>query len=333
MTDSITIIRSRRGKRLAKLIRPDGTVEDYDSAFLYDLIERPVADLRHLTELLRRLMARPDCAVVRGQITDPARASNVRRLAFRCKKTGDDPTLRPVPHSWLALDMDGAERPEDVPAHDLARCAEIAIQRLPAAFHAARCIVQASASHGIKPGCRLRLWYWLDRPAGNGELKQWLRGCPADPSVFRTVQPIYTAAPLFADGAVDHLPHRMIELPGDAAVAVPAPEALAPPAPRPATALPAEGTIGASSYALAALTNSAVRVRQAGIGQRHDTILREARSLARFIDARLLTERAVSDVLHNAGRDAGKPDDEIDSVIEWAMEHPSGKALPEGVAR
>ena len=40
MTDCITITRARRGKRLAKTIRADGTVADYDSAFLYDLIER-----------------------------------------------------------------------------------------------------------------------------------------------------------------------------------------------------------------------------------------------------------------------------------------------------
>jgi hypothetical protein len=333
MTDTITIIRSRHGKRLAKLIRADGTVEDYDSAFMYDMIERPVAGLAQIAELLAWLMGRPHCAVVRGQIIDPARAASVRRLAFKCKKTGDEPTLRAAPHSWLALDMEGVDRPETVPAHDLARCAETAIQRLPAAFHAARCIVQASASHGIKPGCRLRLWYWLDRPAGNGELKHWLRGCPADPSVFRTVQPIYTAAPLFADGVADHLPHRMIELPGDGVVAVPAPALLAPPAPRPGGALPGAGAVGASGYALAALTNAAVRVRQAGIGQRHDTILREARSLARFIEGRLLTQRDVSTVLRDAGRDAGKPEDEIDSVIEWAMDHPGTGPLPEGVAQ
>jgi hypothetical protein len=37
------------------------------------------------------------------------------------------------------------------------------------AFHGARCIAQATASHGIKPGCRVRLWYWLDRPTTGGE--------------------------------------------------------------------------------------------------------------------------------------------------------------------
>jgi hypothetical protein len=31
--DSITIIRARDGKRMAKLIRADGTIEDYDCAY------------------------------------------------------------------------------------------------------------------------------------------------------------------------------------------------------------------------------------------------------------------------------------------------------------
>ena len=31
--DTVTIIRARRGKRLAKLIRADGTITDYDTPF------------------------------------------------------------------------------------------------------------------------------------------------------------------------------------------------------------------------------------------------------------------------------------------------------------
>jgi hypothetical protein len=333
MIDTITIIRARRGKRLAKLIRADGVIEDYDSSFTYDLFPHPVADLDALHRLLHHLLHRPDCAAVRGVPIDPGRSANVRRLAFTCKRTGEAPTLRPEPHAWIALDLDGVERPESVLPSDLIGCAAAAVQRLPAAFHGVRCIVQASASHGIKPGCRLRLWYWLDRFTSDAELKRWLHGTAADPSVFCTVQPIYTAAPLFAPGVHDHLPQRITVLHGKALVPVPSREALAPPPPRPVAPMPAAGSPGSGGYAAAALNNAAVRVQNAPIGNRHARILREARGLARFITAGLLNTRDVTATLRGAGENAGKPTDEIDSIIEWAIEHPSGVALPEGIAR
>jgi hypothetical protein len=329
--DTVTIIRARRGKRLAKLIRADGTITDYDSAYRFDLIERPAPTLDAVGGLLHQLMRRADCAIVRGGVIDPTRTVNVRRLAYRDDDTGDEPTLRDVPHRWLALDMEGVGRPDDVPADDLARCAAEAVRRLPGAFHGARCIAQATAGHGIKPGCRVRLWYWLSRPTTGAELGWWLRGKPADPSVFRTVQPIYTAAPVFDRGVRDHLPQRMAALPGAEMVAVPSPNALRPPA-RPPAPMPKPSDAGANNYAWAALRNAAARIRSADVGHRHDTILREARCLARFISAGLLAAADVMGTLHGAGHDAGKPEDEITLVIAWAIAHPSGASLPENVA-
>jgi hypothetical protein len=43
--DTITIMRARAGKWLAKLIRRDGTIEDYDSARNFDLHDRDIAVL------------------------------------------------------------------------------------------------------------------------------------------------------------------------------------------------------------------------------------------------------------------------------------------------
>jgi hypothetical protein len=332
IADSLTVIRAR-GRRLAKLIRPDGTVEGYDDAKHFDLFAIPVADLNALSRLLRQLLHRPDCAVVRGTITDPARVRRVRRLAFPDNNTGDEPTLRDVPHRWLALDIEGVDRPGDVPAADLPRCAVEAVRRLPRAFSEARCIVQATAGHGIKPGCRLRLWYWLDRLTAGAELTRWLYGTPADASIFRTVQPIYTAAPVFAAGAPDHLPQRMVMLPGANAVEVPSPDELMPPVPRPRAPMPRPGDMGAGPYAWAALRGAAARILNAGIGQRHRTILQEGRALARFIEAGLIGECDVFEVLRSAAQAVGKPDDEIESVIAWSMAHPSTARLPESVAR
>lgn len=126
--DTLTVIRAR-GRRLAKLIRADGTVEGYDDAKHFDLFAVPVPNLEALHRLLCRLLNRSACAVVRGAIAGPERVRRVRRLLHPDKKTGEQPTLREVPHYWLALDMEGVERPEGLPAAD-----NDAIGPLPPAF-------------------------------------------------------------------------------------------------------------------------------------------------------------------------------------------------------
>jgi hypothetical protein len=78
---------------------------------------------------------------------------------------------------------------------------------------------------------------------------------------------------------------------------------------------------------------AAARILNAGIGQRHRTILQEGRALARFIEAGLIGEGDVLEVLRAAGNAVGKPDGEIESVIAWSMGHPSTARLPENVVR
>ena len=53
-TDTITIIRAH-GKRLAKLIRADGTVESYDDAKHFDLFALHVRDLEAVQVLVEFL--------------------------------------------------------------------------------------------------------------------------------------------------------------------------------------------------------------------------------------------------------------------------------------
>jgi hypothetical protein len=97
-----------------------------------------------------------------------------RRLLHPDLETGEPPTIRETPRAWLAIDLDGVKRPACLLAGNLAACAAEAIGQLPDAFRGTFCIAQASASHGIKLGIRLRLWYWLSRPAAGQELKRWL---------------------------------------------------------------------------------------------------------------------------------------------------------------
>jgi hypothetical protein len=177
--DSITVVRAR-GRRLAKLVCPNGAVEGYDNARTFDLFTHAVPDLDALALLLTELLGRRDRAVVRGAIIDPARTRQVRRLAHPDPETGEAPTLREQPRRWLALDLDGLPLPAGIDARDLPACAEEARVALPPAFRDVCAVVTASASHGIKPGLRLRYWCWCDRLVSGTELRHWFRAEPVD---------------------------------------------------------------------------------------------------------------------------------------------------------
>jgi hypothetical protein len=329
--DTITIIRAR-GRRLAKAIHPDGTIEAYDKARTFDLAEVPAADFRSLENLLRQLLRRSDCALVRGGIADPARVRGVRRLLYPDPKTGDTPTLCDVPRRWVALDFDDLRRPNGIEATDLLASAGVAIDTLPGTFHHATGLVQATASHGISPGSRLRLWYRLSRPTGGHELKLWLRHAPVDTSVFGAAQLIYTAAPRFTEGAVDPLPTRIALVPGSVdEVTVPTPAALAPARRTRPAVLRHPVAQGMGRYAFVALRNATARVAQAAVGTRHATMLAEARGLTRFVAAGLLSATDVRAALGGAAELSGKFRQEAEAVVSWALAHPSDAALPESV--
>jgi hypothetical protein len=180
MTDTVTIVRSY-GPRLAKRITPGG-VEPYDNAKRVDLFERRIGGLADLEELLRQLEGRPDCAVVRGAVADRARIRGVRRLLYPDLKTGEQPTLAERPRHWLPLDFDALPVPPELDVTDLVACGRLARSLLPAAFHAATCLIQATGQHAVN-GVHLRLWFWLARASADIELRIWLKTAPVDHSL------------------------------------------------------------------------------------------------------------------------------------------------------
>ena len=328
-TDTMTVLHAP-GRRLAKRVRANGTVDAYQGAKHYDLTECPVSGLDELADALAWLLPRPAYAVVRGTIADPARVVGVRRLVHPCRDTGELPTLHETPRRWLALDVDSLPLPPDGDVRDVAGCGAYARLCLPSAFHAARCIAVASGSHGIKAGMRLRLWFWLQRALTGPECKRWLRGYPVDPALFSPAQLIFCAAPVFDTGAADPVPHRLAWLPGTRAdVAPPSAGALAPLPPRP---LPVPGAGGAGFYAIAALAGAAAKVARAPERTRHPALLGEAMRLAGLVKDGLLGADAVRRALARAAQDCGLPDVEAGSVIDWALANPGQMPMPAGVA-
>ena len=64
---------------------------------------------------------------------------------------------------------------------------------------------------GIKKDkIRLHLWYWLNRPCSDAEMKGWLQDSPVDLALFNPVQPHFTANPIFLEGAIDPFPDRSV---------------------------------------------------------------------------------------------------------------------------
>ena len=303
MSCALTIIEAH-GATLAKRWQPDGTCRPYDNARHVTLHAEPVAHLAALADLLRHLAPLSRCCIVRGEPIDPARVARVRRLLHPDAETGELPTLREVPRRWVAVDVDGVPVPAGTDLHDLAACARAVVPRMPHAFRDVAGIVTATASHGIKPGVRLRLWYWLSRPTYGAELVQWFEGCPIDPATFRTVQPNYTAAPIFPAGTADSLPSRLAMLPGAHAVAkVPAASLLRPV--RVVRAAPASAG-GDASGRFAALVRT---VRNAPEGERHPLLFWAACRAGEMIrEGARIGEEAAAVALASAAMEAGGKD-------------------------
>ena len=331
--ETLTVIRAPK-LWLAKRVSPNRT-EQYSKAKHLDFTTEPVADLDALAAVLRRLIADPRAAVIRGELLDPTRSRHVRRLLHTDRKTGETPNCHAVPRQWVALDVEGIERPADMAVTDLAGCAAIAIAALPAAFHGVRCIVQASASHGIKPDIRLRLWFWLSRPTTGDEHKRWLRGVPCDPSVFGDVQPIYTAAPLFLDGAVDPVPERLAELPGAPYVNVPSPESLAPP-PKPTRPTRAVGEPRAPSEPPQPQSDATIeafierclaRVRNAPEHAKHRTLRGAAVSLGGIQEQAGFSDAEATRWLLDALPDTVEDWRQAEETIAWGLENGRGRPI------
>jgi hypothetical protein len=135
---ALTIVRAR-GRRLAKLARPDGAIVGYDLARTLGLHHRDLVGPADLHRLLHRLLPRPDRGVVPGIVADPARTRGVRRLLHA--DGPEAPTLVEAARRWIALDLDGLPLPVGADHRDLTCCARVGVESLPAPFHRAALIV------------------------------------------------------------------------------------------------------------------------------------------------------------------------------------------------
>jgi hypothetical protein len=188
---------------------------DYGNISRVRAREVPVQDIGSLSNVLLAASRDPRVCAIRGGIRPGFEAAvwspiGVRRLAYdRPGEQDGQAAFEERPRRWVACDLDSFPLPEHInPIADIEHVIDVAIERMPPEFRSASCFWQLTSGHGIKAGGRARLFFWLSRPVTNNEATRWIPKSIADPAVHRTVQPIYTAAPIFPPGQTDFLPVR-----------------------------------------------------------------------------------------------------------------------------
>jgi hypothetical protein len=197
MSDTLVILTALSGMRLAKSFswnnitqKPAETKPEMPKHFAVH--EREVDSFEGMVEILEDVQTHPNQAVIRGA---PKATTNRSKTVRRSR--GKDATFEACPRRCLMVDIDSLTAPEGVDPLDADEAVEFILPLLPEPFQAASCRWQFTSSAGVKPGIRMRLAFWLDRPVSDDEAKTWLADSPADLSLYHPIQQHYTANPIF----------------------------------------------------------------------------------------------------------------------------------------
>ena len=222
MTDILTVITSR-GRRMTKLWDgATGKIEGYEKARQIKVEEHSVDDIYGLSKLLTDLEPKQDSCIIRGRYVGDERAKRAMPILLeRDRKKNPDArapergfTLRRLELfddrklHYLMIDIDNY-KPKADPVESPVECVEqYIVENLPEPFHNATYHWQLSSSAGHESNrgvLKAHIWFWLSTPYTGDELTTWaqVNGINIDVTVLRTVQPNYTAYPIFTNGAED----------------------------------------------------------------------------------------------------------------------------------
>ncbi|MDA9078128.1 hypothetical protein N9K51_02555, partial [bacterium] len=186
MSEVLTLLTSATAHPLVKSFSgPDVIQQPFSTGSLFNVSEEPVSDLQSLSALLERLENDPTHTVIRGSLMEGQSSPVPRKMEY----------FKVTPRQWCMIDIDSLAWNGNL--SDQHAMLSYTIQQLPAEFQATDCWYHFSSSMGIKSGINVHLWFWLDRPCSDNELKVWLSGCPVDMRMFNPIQIHLTANPLF----------------------------------------------------------------------------------------------------------------------------------------
>ncbi|MBW8003058.1 MAG: hypothetical protein FVQ80_13735 [Planctomycetes bacterium] len=161
-------------------------------------------------EVARSAMLDPDDNLVKGEVRPSLIQNCKRQLRLFVEPTGGN--------KWVMLDFDDLAVPQGVGNPNTLAAIEWAIrEHLPNEFHEASFIYQFSNSAGLiqpngspyKAGLCVHLFFMLDNPITNEQLKTWLADSPVDKSLFNPVQVHFVANPTLKAGVRCVLKERM----------------------------------------------------------------------------------------------------------------------------
>ncbi len=241
MSDAITILRPvRYGAQVAKTftVASNGQVvkRDFPDVKTFHVTVAPVDGIEALHHTLLSIEADATACVIRGQPDAKADLSGIRRQKRQNGGLFDD-----VARHWIMVDADKIKLPAgssviDDPV-DVAGFLVDLFGGLVPELEGVSAIVQFSSSAGLEEmadaeaaaglpprwggvckrgsGIGAHLWFWLNVAHDGEALDRWAKAINAkvgnkaiDPATLRTVQPHYTAGPIFGAGLRDPLVGR-----------------------------------------------------------------------------------------------------------------------------
>jgi hypothetical protein len=194
----------------------------FDAGTFFRCQPHPVSNIYELSGLLEILLRRPHQFLIRGI---PAPNIDLAKPVRRMKHPDQDRDgmiwfTEEAGQPWVLIDIDNFPVPAEIdPVRDPQAAISYLVEHcLPPELRDVTFVWQWSSSTGMKGAGFLsaHLWFWLDRPMTEAELKGWFFTDPwlrenethIDPTLFRLVQPHYTAAPVF-EGITDPLACRI----------------------------------------------------------------------------------------------------------------------------
>ncbi|KKK64927.1 hypothetical protein LCGC14_2979290, partial [marine sediment metagenome] len=143
----------------------------------------PVGSFNDLVLALEALKDEPQAYIVRGRVIDDA-APQIRR------RMKEPQSIESAFRQWLCIDIDAL----DIDTRDLARAVYRARSLLPRGLAEAQCYYAVTGSTSPTK-LHVHLWFWLERPYADAELRAALRAYPVDLSLYTAVQPHFTSLP------------------------------------------------------------------------------------------------------------------------------------------
>ena len=216
----ISLLRCKPNLKLCKTFVVNGkgykVISSYGKAAKFQLEQIKIKTIEDLTYfLIRQLKRKHECLI-------NAIPSNGAFEDGRWAPRNLNETIKEAPVNVIFLDIDDLDIGIRItPRTPLKTIGKMARSQLPPPFNKAECVVEATASYGMKGGVNVRLVY-LNHGARLSlkKLREIFHDMDGiDTATLRPNQPIYTAAPIFEDPedgsrVRDPVPKRIVKLNG-----------------------------------------------------------------------------------------------------------------------